>query len=68
MFEHLGFSESEFSDYIWHQGKLEKLDVKKLEKKSAISEVSKQSEFSTWPSRSVELHVGSVGVKWVPLG
>ena len=49
-----------------HQGKLEKLDVKKSGKKSAISEVS------TWPSRSAELcgrvcrgKVGTPGVKWV---
>ena len=38
---------------IRHQGKLEKLNVKKSGKKSAISEVSEESEFLTWPSRII---------------
>ena len=58
------FSESDFS-YL-ALGKTGKVKCEKVrEETSAISEVSEESEFSTWPSRSA---VGSVGVKWVPLG
>ena len=64
------FFKSDFS-YL-PLGKLEKLDVKKSEKKSAISEVSEEPEFSTWPSRSAELYarvcrgkMGTPEVKWV---
>ena len=55
MFENLGFSESDFS-YL-ALGKTRKVGCEKVrEKTSAISEVSEESKFSTWSSRSAELY------------